>query len=100
MANSILTINQITGEDLDHYTVLKLLHEIIGKTNELVGSTNSVYEILTYLLNEGLSEEVVEVLKQWIEDGTLADLITEEVLGELNDRIKDLEANNVITKAS
>ena len=100
MANSILTINQITGEDLDHYTVLKLLHEVIGKTNELVGSTNGVYEILTYLLNEGLTEEIVDVLNQWLEDGTLADLITEEVLGELNNRIKDLEADNVIVKAS
>ena len=100
MADSILTINQITGEDLDHYTVLKLLHEVISKTNELVGSTNGVYEILTYLLNEGLSEEVVEVLNKWLDDGTLADLITEEVLGELNNRIKDLEADNVIVKAS
>lgn len=80
MADSILTINQITGEDLDHYTVLKLLHEVIGKTNELVGSTNGVYEILTYLLNEGLAEEVVEVLNKWLADGTLDHIIAEEIL--------------------
>ena len=78
--NSILTLNQITVEDLDHYTVLKLLHEVISKANELVGSTNGVYEILTYLLNEGLAEEVVEVLAKWLEDGTLEDIIDEGIL--------------------
>ena len=91
MANSILTINQITGEDLDHYTVLKLLHEVIGKTNELVNSTNGVYEIITYLLNEGLSEEVIEVLNKWLEDGTLEDMITDDVLGNINARLIRLE---------
>lgn len=97
MADSILTINQITAEDLDHYTVLKLLHEVIGKTNELVGSTNGVYEILTYLLNEGLSEEVIEVLTKWLADGTLGDIITNDVLGNIDSRLDILENDKIRT---
>ena len=92
--NSILTLNQLTVEDLDHYTVLKLLHEVISKTNELVGSTNGVYEILTYLLNEGLSEEVVEVLTKWLSDGTLGDIITEDVLVNIDQRIGRLSVKD------
>ena len=82
MANSILTLNQFTTDEFEqkHYTVLKLVNEAISKINELVGATNGVYEVLTYLLEEGLSEDVADVLKQWLNDGTLSKIITEKVI--------------------
>lgn len=88
MANSILTLNQFTTDEFEqkHYTVLKLVNEAIGKINELVGATNGVYEILTYLLEEGLEEEVADVLKEWLNDGTLSQIISEKVLVNIEER--------------
>ena len=91
MANDILKVNQITVEDTEHYTVLELLHKLISKINELVYSNGDIYDKLNYLLNEGLSEEVVKALTEWLNDGTLSDIITEEVLTEIDSRLDALE---------
>ena len=91
MANGILKIDRITVEDLEQYTVLRLIHKLIGTTNELVDSNNDIYEKLDYLLKDGLSEEVAETLTQWLNDGTLSDIITEDVLAEINNRLSKLE---------
>ena len=91
MANGILKIDRITVEDLEQYTVLRLIHKLIGTTNELVDSSSDIYEKLDYLLKDGLSEEVAETLTQWLNDGTLSDIITEDVLVEINNRLTKLE---------
>ena len=93
MTNDKLNINQITVEDLEHYTILKLVHKLVGKTNELVYSNNDIYAKLEYLLKDGLSEEVVKTLTDWLNDGTLSDLITEEVLVEIDSRIDETNTN-------
>lgn len=90
MANGIININRITVEDLEQYTVLKLVYKLIGKTNELVDSTNDIYEKLDYLLKDGLSKEVAETLTQWLNDGTLAEIISQDVLNELSSEIDKL----------
>lgn len=92
MANDKLNINQITVEDTEHYTVLKLLHKLINKINELVYANGDIYDKLDYLLNDGLSKEVVKALTEWLNDGTLSDIITEEVLVEIDSRLDKIEA--------
>ena len=92
MENNIIKVNQITVEDTEHYTVLKLLHKLINKINELVYANGDIYDKLDYLLKDGLSEEVVKALTEWLNDGTLSDIITEEVLVEIDSRINELNA--------
>ena len=92
MENNILKVNQITVEDTEHYTVLKLLHKLINKINELVYANGDIYDKLDYLLNDGLSKEVVKALTEWLNDGTLSDILTEEVLVEIDSRLDELNA--------
>ena len=92
MANDIVKVNQLTVEDTEHYTVLKLLHKLINKINELVYANGDIYDKLDYLLNDGLSKEVVKALTEWLNDGTLSDIITEEVLVEIDSRLDELNA--------
>ena len=91
MANDILKVNQITVEDTEHYTVLKLLQTLISKINELANSNNDIYDKLDYLLKDGLSEEVVKQLTEWLHDGTLSDIITEEVLAGIDSMLNDIK---------
>ena len=92
MENNIIKVNQITVEDTEHYTVLKLLNKLIGKINELAYANGDIYDKLDYLLNDGLSQEVVKALTEWLNDGTLSDVITEEVLVGIDSRIDEINA--------
>ena len=91
MKNDIVNINQLTIEDVEHYTVLRMLHKLVAKINELVYANGDIYDKLNYLLNEGLSEEVVKALTEWLNDGTLSEIITTEVLAEIDSRLDALE---------
>ena len=93
MKNDIVNINQLTVEDTEHYTVLRMLHKLVAKINELVYANGDIYDKLNYLLNEGLSEEVVKALTDWLNDGTLSDIITEQVLVEIDSRLDAIENN-------
>ena len=84
-----VTTNTITVEDdINHYTVLELI-------NALRSNVTEINKIL-----DNLDGEIKEEVQRLIQDGTLSKLINEELLGDINDRIEDLEADNVITKAS
>ena len=91
MTNDIVKVDQLTVENTEHYTVLKLLHKLIDKINELVYANGDIYDKLDYLLNDGLSQEVVKALTEWLNDGTLSDIITEQVLVEIDSRLDALE---------
>lgn len=74
--------------DFDSITYYELLSKI-GKQTQA---------ITEYLENLGITEEVDKKLDEMAEDGTLADLINEEIFGELNTEIENLEADFTKTK--
>lgn len=70
-------------------TLLEKVNKIIQYMNIVTDSVNSVIpqwnEVMDWVMNDGLSEMIIQRLDQMVEDGTLAELINEELLGNLKD---------------
>lgn len=93
-------INEISVYDLNTYTAIELYSRIANKLNEVIGELLR-YEItvseqvveqnncLQYLLNEGLTNEVINKINNMVIDGTMDLIINQNVLKDLNSQIKE-----------
>ena len=96
-------INEISVYDLNTYTAIELYYRIANKLNEVISELLR-YEIavseqvveqnncLQYLLNEGLTNEVVNKINKMVSDGTMASIINNNVFTDINNRMDNLEA--------
>lgn len=75
----------------ESYTITELLCEFFTKINECIEICNKTIDLVTWLTNEGLKIEVAKKLDEWLKDGTLAELINEKLLKEINDKVSDLD---------
>lgn len=73
--------------DMDGKTTQELLNQFFQKINAVIETTNASMSLLEYLVDAGLQKEIAEKLIQWIEDGTLKDIIDEDVLKEIHEKI-------------
>ena len=87
-------INQgiITATDIQRMTTLELLLSIVERVNELQGMTKEGLEAVQRLLDQGVQEEVVAQLDEWLQDGTFDTLINQSALKKVNDRIDENDA--------
>lgn len=76
--------NLLTVESVRTMTTLELLHYLLHNFQELENQLTSI-ETMT-------EHEVNEVLNRWLNDGTLARLVSEDVIGSLNEKL-DHEIN-------
>ena len=85
-------INQgiITATDIQRMTTLELLLTIIGRVNELHDLTKEALEAVQRLFDKGVRDEVVALLDEWKNDGTMAKIVNEQVFEELNNKIDDI----------
>ena len=76
--------NTITVEDdINHYTILELLNALRSNITEIEKKLD--------ILNGQVREEI----QRLVQDGSLGELINEELLGDINLRIVNLEAGTV-----
>lgn len=93
----------------DSLTYQELLYKLIAKINEVVESQNQTNEnfdelyalfvqlkdyVDNYFKNLDVQEEINNKLDEMAADGTLDKIINEQIFGELNDRIENLEKNS------
>lgn len=71
----------------------ELLCHFFTKINECIKVSNDTIDLSSWLVNEGLAIEVVDKLLEWLNDGTLEELINVNLFKTLNDKI-----DNVNTK--
>jgi len=71
----------------------ELLCQFFTKINECIKVSNETIDLATWLVNEGLKEEVIEKLMLWLNDGTLEELINVSLFSNLNNKIN---SNNVL----
>lgn len=64
--------------------VIKYLHEYSDLTTDMLERWNEVIEWVT---EDGLEEAVSYQLNQWLDDGTLRDVIEDEVFGDFKDQL-------------
>ena len=73
--------------DVDGKTTQELLNQFFQKINAVIETTNASMSLLEYLIDAGLQKEIAQKLIEWIEDGTLKDIIDEDVLNEIHSKI-------------
>lgn len=81
-------------EDFDAITNYQLLCKIVEYLNLTIGKTNElgtqVENLTNWFNNLDVQEEINNKLDIMAEDGTLAEIINEQIFGELNERIEEL----------
>ena len=87
--------------DLEDYTQLEINSKLIQKMDEVIENCNNAFEYVEWLKEQGVPEEVQNILYTWKEDGTLENLSNEKEIDnlrkEMNNNITEL-ANSIDTK--
>ena len=81
--------------DLEDYTQLEINSKLIQKMNEVIENCNNAFEYVDWLKEQGIPEEVQNILFTWKEDGTLKNLSNKKEIDKLRNEI-----NNNITELS
>ena len=71
----------------DCLSLNELLCRFFTKINECIEASNKALTLMEWLKEVGLKQEVVTLLTQWKDDGTLAEIIGEILLKEINTKI-------------
>lgn len=79
------------------YTINEVLMQFYDAINKGIITineyTNLINAVLDWVKKEGLQQEVSNKLKEWLDDGTLANLINEQLLGDIIKNIDSIETN-------
>jgi hypothetical protein len=68
--------------------IIKRLNELGEITSDLMNKWN---EVMEWVMNDGLTQAVIDRLNEWLADGTLANIINVTIFNDLNTRIGTLE---------
>ena len=87
--------------DLEDYTQLEINSKLIQKMDEIIENCNNAFEFVEWLKEQGVPEEIQNILYTWKEDGTLENLSNKKEIDklrkEINSNITEL-ANSIDTK--
>ena len=80
-------LNRVYG--CQDYTQLEIDSKLIQKIDEVIGECNNAFEFVDWLKEQGVSDEIIKIMLEWKEDGTLQTLINENIFNELNKKIEN-----------
>ena len=84
-------LNRVYG--YDDYTQLEINSKLIQKMDEVIDNCNDTFEYVEWMKEQGLSDEVINTLIAWKEDGTLETIINENIFNGLNTKIDNFKAD-------
>ena len=88
-------------EDFDAITEYQLLCKIVEYLNKNIDKTNElgvkVEELNNWFNNLDVQDEIDNKLNEMVEDGTLAEIINEEIFTELNTKINNASNTMFVT---
>ena len=90
-------INSVYG--FNDYTLNELICKIAQKMDEVITQSNESFSYLDWLKEQGLSDEVINTLLAWKEDGTFNTIINENIFNGLNNKINEIgtQLGNIAT---
>ena len=92
-------LNRVYG--YDDYTQLEINSKLIEKMDEVIENCNNAFEFIEWLKEQGVPNEVQNILFTWKEDGTLDNLSNKKEIdnlrNEINNNISEL-AYSIDTK--
>ena len=81
--------------DYDDYTQLEINSKLIQKMDEVIENCNNAFEFVDWLKEQGVLDEVQNILFTWKEDGTLENLSNKKEIdnlrNEMNNKINELK---------
>ena len=83
-------LNRVYG--YDDYTQLEINSKLIQKMDEVIDNCNNAYEYVEWLKEQGLSDEVINTLLAWKEDGTLETLINDVLFQNIQNDIETINS--------
>ena len=86
-------LNRVYG--YDDYTQLEINSKLIQKIDEVIENCNNVFEYVEWLKEQGVLDEVQNIIDTMLEDGTLNNLSNKKEIDKLRNEI-----NNNITELS
>lgn len=76
------------------YEQLVSIMEYLNKTGKLVNDLALKWnEVMLWIMNDGLNDAVKKRIDELIQDGTMAEIINQEIFGKLNLRIQQIYVN-------
>lgn len=86
-------------KDFDALTDYALISKVIEFLNKVINRTNEISGDIEYLLNYfdhlDIQDEVNKKLEDMVEDGTLAEIINQEIFNELNTKVDFLTGDDI-----
>lgn len=85
----------------DSLSYYELLCKVVAKLNETIDESNSLYDAFLllkeyvdhYFDSHEIETLIEQKLNEMVEDGTFANLINQELLGDINDRLTEAEGD-------
>ena len=84
-----LNCNVFSVYDYDGMSLQDLLCQFFTRINECIEKVNGTLDLVQWLVNQGLKEEVANKLNSWLIDGTLSQIINETIFNELNEKLNN-----------
>lgn len=82
------------------FSITEQLTHFMKTLNEVIMRSNTDHDFIQYLTNEGLASEVAVKLKEWLDNGQLDEIISNEVLNNLYENVNALfELNGTLETA-
>lgn len=88
-----LNCNIFSVYDYDGFSIQELLCVFFEKINECVEIANATFKLAEWLVSVGLAQEVALTLNKWLADGTLKEIINEEIFNDLNLKVNNHSEN-------
>ena len=85
-----LNINSIYDFD-NAFSINELLCKFWKKIEEVVNITNESIDILNWIKEQGVPDEVINLLSTWKDDGTLSTIINSTLFNELNTKVNTFQ---------
>ena len=85
-------LNSVYG--YDDYTQQEINSKLIQKIDEVIENCNNAFEYVEWLKEQGIPEEVQNILYTWKEDGTLENLSNKKQIDKLRNEINN-KINNL-----
>ena len=82
---------------LQDYTQLEINSKLIQKMEEVIENCNNAFEFLDWLKEQGVPNEVQTIIDTMLEDGTLENLINQNIFNELKTELNN-SINNINSK--
>ena len=85
-----LNCNVFDVYSYDGLSTQDLLCQFFTKINECISTSNETINLVEWLVDVGLEEEVVKKLMMFLEDGTIKNLINDDLFNSLNTKVDNL----------